>query len=68
MKIYLVIRKFPDHDLELDAFRPRPAALAYLKAAVRDQARDGVRLTREDDLWTSKDGGLSFEVREVEMQ
>ena len=67
MKIFLVIRQFPDHDLELDGFRTRPAAMVCVKAVVRDHARDGVRLTREDDLWIGKDG-FSVEVREVEVQ
>ena len=67
MKIYLVIRKFPDRDVEIDAFRVRPRASAYVKAVVRDHARDGVKLTREDDLWIGKDG-LSVELRKVDMQ
>jgi hypothetical protein len=68
MTIFLVIREFPDRDIEIDAFRIRPRASAYVKAVVRDHVRDGIQLTREDDRWTSKHGDLSIEIREVEVR
>ena len=65
MKIYLVIRKVPDRDIEIDAFHVRPKASAYVTAIVRDFARDGVELKREDDLWVGQAGRLSVEIEEV---